>query len=61
MTELNYQCCRHAKEEMGNEKSQGTPKNRTGRVFSSKLIKPNMSFATALRGHKHQKMYRCET
>jgi hypothetical protein len=32
----NYGRCRHAKEEMQKRKSQGTPKNTVGRVFSSK-------------------------
>jgi hypothetical protein len=43
----NYHSCRHAKEEM-QKKSQGTPKNITERVFSSKLIKPNVYFGAAL-------------
>jgi hypothetical protein len=32
----NYRDCRHAKEEIQKRKAQGTPKNTTGRVFSSK-------------------------
>jgi hypothetical protein len=46
----NYWDCRHAKEEMQKTKSQRTPKTTTGRLFSSKLTTPGMSFAAALRG-----------
>jgi biotin carboxyl carrier protein len=35
---------------MQKRKSQRTPKATTGRVFSSKLTTPGMSFAVALRG-----------
>jgi hypothetical protein len=45
----NYRCCKHAKEEM-RKKPQGTPKTTSGRVFSSKTVKPHLSFAAALRG-----------
>jgi hypothetical protein len=38
-----------------NKKSQGTPKNTTGRVFSSKLVKANLSSATTLRGQTDPK------
>jgi hypothetical protein len=50
----NY--CGYAKEEM-QKKSQGTPKNTTGRVFWSKLIKPNAYFIATLRGYTSQKMH----
>jgi hypothetical protein len=45
----NYRVCRHAKEEIKNKKSLGTPKNTTGRVFSLKWITTNLSFPTAVR------------
>jgi hypothetical protein len=45
----NYRGCRHAKEEMQKKKSQGTPRNTTGRMLSSKLVKTNLSFAATLR------------
>jgi hypothetical protein len=52
----NYCGCRHAKEEMRRKrKPQGTPKNTTGRVFSSSFTKPTVSFAAALRGQTEQK------
>jgi hypothetical protein len=55
----NYHSCRYAKDEMRKKKQpQGTPKkNRNGKVFSSNLIKQNVSFATALRGHTDQKIH----
>jgi hypothetical protein len=46
----NYRDCKHAKEEMHKRKTQGTPNNTKGRVFSSKFVKSNLSFATAVRG-----------
>jgi hypothetical protein len=46
----NYRGCRHAKEEIHKRKAQGTPNNTKGRVFSSKLVKSNLSFAAAVRG-----------
>jgi hypothetical protein len=46
----NYRGCKHAKEEMRKKKPQGTPKITSGRVFSSNPVKPNLSFAAALRG-----------
>jgi hypothetical protein len=46
----NYRGCRHAKEELQKRKSQRTPKTTTGRVFSSNLTTPSVSFAAALRG-----------
>jgi hypothetical protein len=45
-----YRGCKHAKEEMRKKKPQGTPKTTSGRVFSSNPVKPNLSFAAALRG-----------
>jgi hypothetical protein len=44
----NYRGCRYAKDEMRKKKPQGAPKNTNGRVFSSNLIKHNVSFATTL-------------
>jgi hypothetical protein len=38
------------KEEIQKKKSQRTPKTKTGRLFSSKLTTPGMSFAAELRG-----------
>jgi membrane glycosyltransferase len=35
---------------MHKRKAQGTPDNTKGRVFSSKFVKSNLSFATAVRG-----------
>jgi hypothetical protein len=35
---------------MHNRKAQGTPNNTKGRVFSSKFVKSNLSFATAVQG-----------
>jgi hypothetical protein len=46
----NYCACKHAKEEMGKKKPQVTPRIPSGRVFSSKPVKPNLSFEAALRG-----------
>jgi hypothetical protein len=46
----NYRGWKHAKEEMRKKKPQGTPKPTAGRVFSSNSVKPNLSFAAALRG-----------
>jgi hypothetical protein len=53
----NYRGCRHAKGEMRRmkKKPQGTPRNTTGRVFSSTFIKPTVSFTAALRGQAEQK------
>jgi hypothetical protein len=42
------------KEEMQKTKSQRTPKTTTGRVFSSNITTPGMSFAAALRGSTEQ-------
>jgi uncharacterized protein YaiI (UPF0178 family) len=36
------------------KKPQETPKNKTGRVFSSNFTKPNVSFAAALRDRTQQ-------
>jgi hypothetical protein len=49
----NYRGCKHAKEEMRKKKPQATPKPMAGRVFSSKTIKPHLSFAAALRGQSN--------
>jgi hypothetical protein len=46
----NYWGCRHAKEEMQKKKLQRTHKTTTGRLFSSKLYTPGMSFVAALGG-----------
>jgi hypothetical protein len=47
----NYRGCKHAKEELlKKRKSQGPPKP-AGRVFSSRTVQANVSFAAALRGH----------
>jgi hypothetical protein len=45
----NYRGCIQMKDEM-QKKSQRTPKTTTGRLISSKLTTPGMSFAAALRG-----------
>jgi hypothetical protein len=44
----NYRGCRHAKEEMQKKKSQRTPRTTTGRVLSSNLTTPGVSFEAAL-------------
>jgi hypothetical protein len=46
----NYRGCRHAKEELQKKKTQRTPNTTTGRVFSSNITTPGLSFAAALRG-----------
>jgi hypothetical protein len=46
----SYRGCRHAKDEMQKKKHQRTPRTTTGRLISSKLTTPVMSFAAALRG-----------
>jgi hypothetical protein len=48
----NYRGCRHAKEELQKKKTQKSPQNTTGRVFTSTPTNPGVSFATALRGKK---------
>jgi hypothetical protein len=45
----NYRGCRHAKEKIQKNESQRTPRTTTGRVFSSNLTTPGVSFAAALR------------
>jgi hypothetical protein len=45
-----YRGCRHAKEKMYKRKAQGTRDNTKARVFSSKLVKSNLPFASAVRG-----------
>jgi hypothetical protein len=46
----NYRGCRHSKEEMQKKKSQRTHRTTAGRLFSSKLTTPGMSFEAALQG-----------
>jgi hypothetical protein len=46
----NYRGYRHTKEELQKKKSQRTPKTATGRVFSSNLTTPGISFAAVLQG-----------
>jgi hypothetical protein len=46
----NYRGCRHAKNEMQKKKVQRKPKATTGRLITSKLISPGMTFAAALQG-----------
>jgi hypothetical protein len=46
----NYRGCRHAEEEMQKKKSQRTPRTTMGRVFSSNLTTPGMSFTAVLQG-----------
>jgi hypothetical protein len=43
---------RHAKEELQKKKTQRTPNTTTGRVFSSNLTTPSVSFVAALRGSR---------
>jgi hypothetical protein len=50
----NYRACRHAREELQMRKAQRAPKAATGRVFSSNLTTPGVSFAAALRGSAAQ-------
>jgi hypothetical protein len=50
----NYRGCSHAKEELQRKRSKKTPKTTTGRVFSSTLATPGVSFAAALRGGRQQ-------
>ncbi|XP_033608728.1 uncharacterized protein LOC111867859 isoform X1 [Cryptotermes secundus] len=50
----NYRGCRHAREELQRRKSQRAPKTTTGRVFSSNIVSPGVSFAAALRGSTSQ-------
>jgi hypothetical protein len=52
----NYRGCRYSEEEM-RKKLQGTPKKKTGKVFSFNLIKSSVSFATELQGHIDQKIH----
>jgi hypothetical protein len=39
------------------KKPQGTPKNTTGKVFSSNSMKPHLYFAVALRGQADQQLH----
>jgi hypothetical protein len=50
----NYRGCKRAKEEMQKKHPQGTPKSTSGKVFSSNIVKPHLSFAEALRGQAKQ-------
>jgi hypothetical protein len=45
----HYRGCRHAREELQRRKAQRAPKTAAGRVFSSNLTTPGVSFAAALR------------
>jgi hypothetical protein len=49
----NYQGCSHVKE-LQKRKSQRAPKTKTGRVFSSNLTTPVVSFMVLLQGSKEQ-------
>jgi hypothetical protein len=51
---VNYEGCRHAKEELQKKKSQRAPKTTTGRAFSSSLTAPGVCFAAALQGSADQ-------
>jgi hypothetical protein len=50
----NYRGCKHAREELQRRKAQTAPKTATGRVISSNLTTPGVSFAAALRGSAAQ-------
>jgi hypothetical protein len=50
----NYRGCSHAREEVRRRKAQRTPKNTTGRVFSSNYTTPGISFLVALRNNAEQ-------
>jgi hypothetical protein len=50
----NNRGCRRAREEMQRRKTQRAPKSTTGRVFSSNLATPGVSFEAALRGSATQ-------
>jgi hypothetical protein len=47
---VNYRGCRQAKEKIKKKKLQRAPRTTTGRVFSSNLYTPGVSFSAALRG-----------
>jgi hypothetical protein len=49
----NYRSCRHEKEQL--QKSQRTPQTKIGRMFSSKLTTPDVSFMAMLRGSTRKK------
>jgi hypothetical protein len=53
----SYWGSRHTKEEMQKRNSQRTPKTTTGRVFSSNLTTPGVSFAAALWGSTEQQQW----
>jgi hypothetical protein len=50
----NYRGCRHAKEELQKSKLRRAPKTSTGRMFTSILTTPGVSFVAALRGSAAQ-------
>jgi hypothetical protein len=50
----NYRGCRHVREELQRRKLQRTPKTTSGRVFSSNLTTPCVSFMAALQGSTAQ-------
>jgi hypothetical protein len=50
----NYRGCKHAREELQKRKAQKTPKTTSGRVFSSNIITPGVSFAAALQDNRDQ-------
>jgi hypothetical protein len=50
----NYRGSSHAKEELQRKRSQKSPKTTTGRVFSSTIATPGVSFAAALGGGRQQ-------
>jgi hypothetical protein len=50
----NYRGCSHATEELQRKRPQKSPKTTAGRVFSSTLATPGVSFAVALRGSRQQ-------
>jgi hypothetical protein len=58
----NYRDCRHDKEELQKRKSQRSPKTTAGRVFSSNLTTPGISFAAALRDStaQQQRLQACQ-
>jgi hypothetical protein len=50
----NYRGCSQAKEELQSKRPQKSTKTTAGRVFSSTLATPGVSFAAALRGGRQQ-------
>jgi hypothetical protein len=49
-----YRGCRHSNEQLQKRKSQRTPRTIAGRVFSSNLTTPGVSFVVELRGSTQQ-------